>query len=568
MTTAALDLLAVAERHGRFTITARLDGDSLTDRLTITSAKARAGFVKCLRERWPEVAAADVESLLEREARRYTEGRARPPDAGADGELDPAMVFRPERFVTPQVSGLAAPVLGQRDGKPVGRWTLLLQWADGRREKQDLAPRLTVPDGGTLWLSPTPAEPSPAQARALAGWTASSRRAWLDGAPGPDPADVFQRVCRQIATFLDLGPPDVAAGPTGTLALWVVMSYVYPVFDAVPYLYVGGPLASGKSRLFEVLVRLVFRPLASSSLTGPALFRTLHDRGGTLLLDEAERLRYPGPEQGELLAMCLAGYKAGGQATRLEPVGDTFRTVSFDVFGPKALACIAGLPPALASRCITLRMFRAGPDCPKPRRRIDAEPDTWRRLRDDLHALALSNGPAWLALPGRADVCPSMPGRAYELWQPLLALAAWLEGYGATGLLALMQAYALAAIEGTQDDATPDTDETLLRLLADALRAGNQPTAGEILAKAKEADEGAFRKWSARGVAEHLKRYSVTTCKVRGRKVYSLRQLDTLHRVQESYNLDLGFARDTPSGNVPPRAPTCPQRGLEGQETG
>jgi hypothetical protein len=35
-------------------------------------------------------------------------------------------------------------------------------------------------------------------------------------------------------------------------------------------------------------------------MTAPTLFRTLHDTGGTLLLDEAERLRDRTPDAGEL----------------------------------------------------------------------------------------------------------------------------------------------------------------------------------------------------------------------------------------------------------------------------
>jgi hypothetical protein len=360
-------------------------------------------------------------------------------------------------------------------------------------------------------------------------------------------------LCIQIATFIDL-PQETAAGTTAAVALWVLLTYGYPAFDAIPYLHVGGALASGKSRLFEILARLVFRPMTSSSLTGPALFRTLHDRGGTLLFDEAERLRQPTPETAEIMSMLLAGYKRGGQATRLESVNDTFRSVSFDVYGPKALAGIAGLPAALASRCIPIRMFRAAPDSPKPRRRIDADPETWRQLRDGLYALALSNGLAWLTMGGRADVCPAMPGRDFELWQPLLALAAWIEEAGATGLLTLMQKHALANIEGAQEDQTPDVDETLLRLLVEDLRAGNTPTPGEILTKAQTAEPQTFRNWSARGVAEHLKRYGLTTHKTGGRKVFGQEGIDRLRRVQACYGIDLGF-----SGGIPPeRAPTYP----------
>jgi len=116
-----------------------------------------------------------------------------------------------------------------------------------------------------------------------------------------------------------------------------------------------------------------------------------------LLLDEAEKLRDGTPDAGELRSILLSGYKRGSPAMRLEKVGDGFKRIAFDVFGPKAVAGIAALPEALASRCIRLTMFRAGADSPKPRRRLDADPATWAALRDDLHALALEHGLTWLA---------------------------------------------------------------------------------------------------------------------------------------------------------------------------
>ena len=190
-------------------------------------------------------------------------------------------------------------------------------------------------------------------------------------------------------------------------------------------------------------------------------------------------------------------------------MGDSgFKTVSFDVFGPKALACIAGLPPALASRAIPVTMFRSPPGSEKPRRRIDADPAGWQGLRDDLHALAMEHGPTWLELPGRTDVCPTMSGRDYELWQPLLALASWVESHGARGLLALLQEHALAVIDRGRDEAVPDADEVLLRVLAEAVRFGERPTPHDILAKAAEAEPVIFKKLAPAdgdGTAEKLR---------------------------------------------------------------
>ena len=344
-----------------------------------------------------------------------------------------------------------------------------------------------------------------------------------------------------FARFLDL-PKEHAPGITAMAVCWAMLTYIFTVFDAVPYIYIGGPLGSGKSRLFEVLGRLVFRPLGSSNMTGAALFRTLHTQGGVLLLDEAERLRNTqDPATAEILSMLLAGYKRGGTATRLEPVGDNgFKTVSFDVFGPKALACIAGLPPALASRAIPVTMFRSPPGSEKPRRRIDADPAGWQRLRDELHALALEYGTTWLDLPSRTDVCPTMSGRDFELWQPLLALAWWIESHGARGLLKLLQEHALATIDAGRDDATPDHDETLLRILAEKRLNLDMPQPKEILEAARELDQVSFRQWSPKGVSNVFRRYGVATVVLHGRKVYRTDPADLL-RIQATYGLSLGI---------------------------
>jgi hypothetical protein len=393
-----------------------------------------------------------------------------------------------------------------------------------------------------------------------ARWSASSRRAWLDGPTALDPAALFKRICERIAYFIEL-PQDTAAGTTATIALWVILTYIYQAWDAIPYLYVGGPAHSGKTTLFVILIRLAYRPLASSSLTGPALFRTLHDRGGTLLLDEAERLRQPTPDQQELVSMLLAGYKRGGQATRLEPVGDSFRPVSFDVYGPKALACIAGLPPALASRCITIRMFRAGPGSPKPKRRIDSDSAVWQLLRDDLHVLALEHGLVWLELSRRTAVCPEgINGRSFELWQPLLALASWIESHGATGLLKLVQQYALDSIHASKDEEVPEADETLLEILTEKVRKGWFPAPGEILTEAQERDPATFGKpdgkgprWQPNAVRRRLISYGIPPPrKSNGERRFRDVTLEMLRRVQRHYGIDLGFSEPTQTHHLGP----------------
>ena len=142
-----------------------------------------------------------------------------------------------------------------------------------------------------------------------------------------------------------------------------------------------------------------------------------------------------------------------------------------------------------------------------------------------------------------------MSGRDFELWQPLLALGSWIEEAGALGLLELLQQHALATIDSGPDDQTPDHDETLLRLLAEAVRFGERPEPGELLKKAQEVEPGAFKNWTARAVTSHLKRYGIPTPKKSmGRRVFRDVTLDHLRRIRDSYGIDLDL----------PEAPTVP----------
>jgi hypothetical protein len=541
------------ERVGsKVKVTARRRGEVVHMHvIDLANAHQRKRFIKELVERLPQ---ADAKAL-DAELLRIADTAKNNPAPADQLELDVSRIVRPELFFAADVSGLAVPVVQLHDGKPAARWHLYLRWADGRRESRELTNHIDLADGRRLWIYPVPGEPT-MNTNGLAGWSAPSRRAWLNGAAAPDPADLFKRVCERIAHFIDLSP-DTAAGTTATLALWSMLTYCYQAWDAVPYLFVGGPMSSGKSTLFGILNRLVYRPLASSNLTAAALFRTLHDRGGTLLFDEAERLRQSTPDVQETLSMLLAGYRRGGQAMRLEAVGDSFRSVTFDVYGPKALACIAGLPPALASRCIPVIMFRAGPDSPKPKRRIDADPAGWQSLQDDLHVLALEHGPAWLDLSRRSAVCPTgINGRSFELWQPLLALAEWIESHGAVGLLQLVQRHALNSIDAGKEDQIPDADETLLEILTDAIRAGRSPTPGEILITAKDRDLTTFGKWGPRTVSNRLANYGIKTDKGRQRRYQSVTLAD-LRRIQAHYGLDLGIEPTDP-GVASPASPAPP----------
>lgn len=469
------------------------------DTLDIRKASARQRLAKSAAKSCPDIDTAKIENDLLQLVSEISKEQATTTHDLHDDEIDISRIARPDRFITPYASGITVPAPILSNGRPVGTWATYVQWEDGKRERMELPQTLALPNQTSLFFHPQPAQPSPTTEP---GWSSRARREWLDGQDTPDPVELFDLICNQIDYYLDLPQSPQGDGTRTTLALWTLLTYVYPAWPAVPYIYVGGPLGSGKSRVFEILSRLVFRPLQSSNMTAPCLFRTIHERGGTLLLDEAERLKDNTPDAAEIRSILLSGYKPGSPAQRLEKQGDSFTTESFDVFGPKAIACIKGLPPALASRCIPIHMFRAAPGSPKPRRRLDTPPLSWQSLRDDLHALALSHGKTWIELAHNHDACPDMTGRNYELFHPLMALASWLQNLGAADLLEQIQQFASLAIDSSKDEQTPDADAILLSILTDDIRQYLNPTPTEILHAAQTAEPDLFRQYSPRGQSQ------------------------------------------------------------------
>lgn len=517
---------------------------------TINPAKKgqRTRFAAALRGLVPGADAGDIDRQLMRLAEQAhgAEGKSINDSAAAlvpasAPELEISSIRRPELFFHPAVCGVTVAVMVEHGGTPTAAWRVYLHWSDGRREVREVPGYLDVPGGQRLWL-----RPSPGSADAdLTSWSVGARRAWLAGAAAPDPTAVFRRLCEAFALFLDF-PAETGPGTVATLALFVILTYCYPAWPATPYLFVGGTLGSGKTRVLDLVELVAFRPMASSSISASAMFRDLDAHGGVVLYDEAEQLRSKGQEIGELLPMFLAGYKRGKKVRRSEPgpKGKGWVAKSFDVYGPKVLACIAGLPAPLASRCIPITMFRAPEGSPAPKLRVDAEPTLWQGLRDDLHALTLEVGPGWMELAGRSDLCPGLSNRHYELWQPITAVASLLESRGASGLVKLVLAHARTLIADSRGDEVPDADEVLLALLTEAIVREERPRPGELFERAKERDSDTFgRFWSPRRVAARLKLYGIATGgKIGGEHRYRYVTVASLRRIEERWGVDLGLA--------------------------
>ena len=136
--------------------------------------------------------------------------------------------------------------------------------------------------------------------------------------------------------------------------LFVLHTWLYERFNAVPYLRFLGMSGTGKTRGSETIASLCYRPLVlGGSITPAALFRISECLGGTMFLDEAD---FESSQIGSDVAKILNdGYRKGIPVTRMQPTsnGDYIPRL-YEIFGPKILN---GRRPfkddATESRCLS-----------------------------------------------------------------------------------------------------------------------------------------------------------------------------------------------------------------------
>jgi len=137
----------------------------------------------------------------------------------------------------------------------------------------------------------------------------------------------------------------------------VLLSWVYDVFNELPYLRLRGDPGSGKTRFLLTVGALCYKPIfASGASTVSPLFRLLDTFRGTLVIDEGD-WKYS-DETAEIIKMLNVGNTRGFVLLRSEQMrGREFAPRAYQVYGPKVIAT-RGLfqDRALESRCLTEEM--------------------------------------------------------------------------------------------------------------------------------------------------------------------------------------------------------------------
>jgi putative DNA primase/helicase len=200
------------------------------------------------------------------------------------------------------------------------------------------------------------------------------------------------------------------------VALWVLLTYCRDTFFVLAMLAIQSPQKRcGKSTLLILLHKLASRALLVANLSPAALFRLVEKYSPTLLLDEADAWA---KENEELRGLLNCGHtKETAHVVRVE--GEALEPRVFNVFCPKALAGIGGLPDTIEDRSIIVPLKRRRPDESVEKLRLD------RLNLTHVRRLAVRWAADSAAALRAAD--PAVPtelhDRAADNWRPLLAIA-------------------------------------------------------------------------------------------------------------------------------------------------
>ena len=280
-------------------------------------------------------------------------------------------------------------------------------------------------------------------------WSLSHVKAYLEGASA-DPCETLERLIEAYRLYVEL--PSEAEYVYH--ALWDVGTYFHHLFNAYPYIYVGGVKRSGKTKLLTVHYCLAFNAFFSNNMSTSSIYRLIQNALGTLLIDETEKLSQPDRAL-EFRSILLAGYKKGQKVYRCEKTRrETIQPEAYDVYGPKGLANIQGLEDVLEDRC-KVTILKRSRDKKIVNKEINVEDESWSELRNRLYILYLDH---WREikqiydslgelsehselmnfLETQAASSPKdkdldlITSRMLEIWKPIFALACFFDSKGFT----------------------------------------------------------------------------------------------------------------------------------------
>ncbi len=299
-------------------------------------------------------------------------------------------------------------------------------------------------------------------------WSSPGVKAFRSG-KRPAPGEVFNHIADVVDRFIDF---DRSLAEQRTMAemvaCYIMATWFLDAFKVIGFMWPNGERGSGKTQLLSLIAELSY--LGQLILAGGsfASLRDMADYGATLCFDDAENLSDPKRTDPDKRTLLLAGNRRGNTVPVKEPAPDrTWRTRYVNTFCARTFSAIRLPDQVLASRTIIVPLIRT-PD----RHRANADPleySLWphdrRELIDNLWSLALAHLAELPKYEGQVNDRATLTGRNLEPWRALLAVAAWLEDRGVSGIYSRMEKLSTGYQSERQQFESSDTTALVIRAL-------------------------------------------------------------------------------------------------------
>ncbi len=246
-------------------------------------------------------------------------------------------------------------------------------------------------------------------------WSLESIRDYQSGGESPATAEIFQNVRSYLQKYLGLRHPV----EYDLVSLWIMGTYLKPLFQCYPILFFNAPYESGKSRCLEVVSQLSLNGKCFGEIT-PAAFRRYAESEITFCLDELKDVGLK--NDSPLISILLNAYN-GSEVAISDPVKKGgWQPVIFKITSPVAMGNIQDIKnEALKSRTIQIRTeYESRYKNIRLPKASHCEP---ARIRDGLYCWFLGN---WKSVRDRYQTYPDIPdlgAREMDSYLPLLSIA-------------------------------------------------------------------------------------------------------------------------------------------------
>ena len=258
----------------------------------------------------------------------------------------------------------------------------------------------------------------------------------------PVPKDVFTKIKDVIIHFIDF---DHSLSDQDTMvefiACFILTTWFLDAFQVIGFLWPNGERGSGKTNLLLIVAELSY--LGQVILAGGSFpsIRDMADYGSTLAFDDAESLADPKTSDPDKRALLLAGNRKGITVPLKEPDGKgKWKTRHVDAYCPRVFSAIHLPDSVLASRSIIVPLIRTTDQTRGNQDPTDYGlwPHKRKEIIDDLWATAVGYLSEMRQYDAEVGKNTSLTGRALQPWRAVLAVAAWLDNHGVTGILQRM----------------------------------------------------------------------------------------------------------------------------------